>query len=43
MAIAMRTAQTTWEGPLAAGGQEVLLRKIGGKWHVVQRRLGPVA
>ena len=26
------------EGPLAAGGQEVLLRKIGSEWYVVKRR-----
>jgi len=32
-----------WEGPLAAGSQEVHLRKINGKWVVVRRELGPVS
>ena len=27
-----------WEGPLAAGGQEVLLRRLNGKWVVVARK-----
>jgi hypothetical protein len=29
---------TDYEGPLAAGGQKVLLRKIGSDWYVVKRR-----
>jgi hypothetical protein len=32
-----------WEGPLAGSSQDVLLRKIGTKWYVVERRLGPVS
>ena len=27
-----------WEGPLAAGGQEVVLRRLKGKWVVVGRK-----
>ena len=43
--IAERTATTArvelsdWEGPLAAGGQDVLLRKIGDTWLVVSRKM----
>ena len=29
---------TDWEGPLAAGGQEIFLRRIDGDWIVVARQ-----
>ena len=29
---------TDWEAPLAAGGQDVFLRRIDGKWIVVARQ-----
>ena len=32
-----------WEGMLAAGSQYVFLKRIGGKWIVVRRELGPVS
>ena len=32
-----------YEGSLAAGGQEVKLRKINGQWYAVKRELGPVS
>jgi hypothetical protein len=38
-----RVSVSDWEGPLAAGSQELELRKIGGEWFVVKRVLGPVS
>ena len=32
-----------YEGPLAAGGQTVTLRRISGEWFVIKRETGPVA
>ncbi len=29
---------TDWEGPLAAGGQKVFLRRVNGAWVVVARK-----
>jgi len=29
---------TDWEGPLAAGGQDVFLRRVNGVWVVVARQ-----
>jgi hypothetical protein len=33
-----RTSITDWEASLAAGGQEVFLRRIRGKWFVIARQ-----
>ena len=32
-----------WEGELAAGDQNVILKKIGGEWFVVERKTGGVS
>ena len=34
---------TDYEGPLAAGAQDVVLRKINGQWYVIARQPGPVS